>query len=93
MEHQESHKRMSLVAPLEHSISEFGVLLGDILGAHIRMTSPDDVKERITNESIAEFNAQSAEIIRISALAIIAQLINSEVLVYGEQIRKAMIVR
>lgn len=82
MEHQESHRRMEQVGSLEPSVEVFATVLSKILGT--AMLDATGVADEVSNWMLEKFLAQNAEVIRISAQAIIAQFIATGVLTYGE---------
>jgi hypothetical protein len=57
-----------------------------VLSVALIYQASDEIKEQITEALAKQFDAQNAEIIRISTLVIIAQLISTGVLGYTEKV-------
>lgn len=82
LEHRESHLRMQQVGPLEQSVEIFSTVLAKILGT--AMLEATGVAGGVSDWMLEKYLEQNAEVIRISAQAIIAQFIATGVLTYGE---------
>jgi hypothetical protein len=86
LDHRASHERMTLVNALQPAVEYFSALIGQVLSAALIYQASDEIKEQITEALAKQFDAQNAEIIRISTLVIIAQLISTGVLGYTEKV-------
>lgn len=80
-DHADSHHRMSHVLPLEPYFTRFAEILGVVFATAMAQTAGVDL-----GEDSVKFAEQNAEVVRAGARAIVAQFIETGVLVYGPRV-------
>lgn len=81
-DHAASHYRIAMVQDLSPAVEYLSPYLSQVLTRAIIMQLSDEAQPQVTKEVERKLTVQNAEIIRSSALTIIAQFISTGVLQY-----------